>query len=86
MAESLALPVTKDLSIQSRCRSHPPVRCRDLDSLLEADQASGAVINADVRMTVCLTWRGLVQHLSLLQADSEAEVLGCTREVVDKVL
>ena len=29
---------------------------------------------------------GLVQHLSLLQADGEAEVLGCIREAVDDVL
>ena len=31
-------------------------------------------------------WRGLVQNLSLLQADGEAEVFGCIREVVDSVL
>ena len=30
-------------------------------------------------------WRGLV-HLSLLQADGEAEVLGCIREVVNDML
>ena len=30
--------------------------------------------------TVCLSWKGLVQHLSLLQADGKAEVLGCIRE------
>ena len=29
---------------------------------------------------------GVVQHLSLLQADGEAEVLGCIREAVDDVL
>ena len=29
---------------------------------------------------------GLVQHLSLLPADGEAEVLGCIREAVDDVL
>ena len=33
-------------------------------------------INADVRRTVGLSWRELVQHLSLRQADGEAEVLG----------
>ena len=43
-------------------------------------------INADVRRTVGLSWRGLVQHLSLLQADGEAAVLGCIREAVDDVL
>ena len=43
-------------------------------------------IDADVRRTVYLTQRGLVQHLSLLQADGEAEVLGCIREAVDDVL
>ena len=36
--------------------------------------------------TVCLTWRGLVQHLSLLQADDEAKVFGCIREAADDVL
>ena len=43
-------------------------------------------MDADVRRTVCLMWRGLVQHLSLLQADSEAKVFGCIREAVDDVL
>ena len=28
-------------------------------------------------------WRGLVQHLSLLQADGGAEVLCCIKEAVD---
>ena len=43
MAESLAPPLHKDPGIQGRRRSHPPVRCRDLGSLPEADQATGAV-------------------------------------------
>ena len=43
-------------------------------------------IDADLRRTVRLSWRGLVQHLSLLQADDEAEVLGCIGEAVDDVL
>ena len=43
-------------------------------------------MNADVRRAVCLTWRGLIQHLSLLEADGEAKVLGCIREAVDDVL
>ena len=43
-------------------------------------------IDADARRTVCLLWRGLLQHLSLPQADGEMEVLGCIREVVDNVL
>ena len=47
---------------------------------------SVGAIDADVRRTVCLTWRGLVQHLSLLQADGEAEVLGSIGEAVDDVL
>ena len=38
MAESLAPPLHKDPGIQSRRRSHPPVRCRDLASLSEANQ------------------------------------------------
>ena len=43
MAESLALSLHKDPDIKGRCRSHPPVRCRDLGSLSEADQATGTV-------------------------------------------
>ena len=43
MAESLAPPLHKDAGIQGRRRSHPPVRCRDLGFLSEADQAAGAV-------------------------------------------
>ena len=43
-------------------------------------------MDADVRRTVCLLLRGLVQHFSLLQADREAEVLGSIREVVDNML
>ena len=43
MTESLAPPLHKDPGIQGRRRSHPPVRCRDLGSLSEADQATGAV-------------------------------------------
>ena len=39
-----------------------------------------------MRRIVCLTWRGLIQHFSLRQADCEAEVLGCIREAVDDVL
>ena len=42
-------------------------------------------IDAAVR-TVCFLWRGLVQHLSLLQADNEAKVLGCITEAVENVL
>ena len=43
MTESLAPPLHKDPGIQGRRRSHPPVRCGDLGSLSEADQATGAV-------------------------------------------
>ena len=43
MAESLAPPLHKDPGIHGRCPSHPPVQCRDLGSLTEADQATGAV-------------------------------------------
>ena len=51
---------------------------------MKCSTAVGAV-DADMR-TICFSWRGLVQHLSLLQADGEAEVLGCIREAVDDVL
>ena len=40
---SLAPSLYKDPGIQGRRRSHPPVRCRDLGSLSEADQATEAV-------------------------------------------
>ena len=43
MAESLAPPLHEDLGIQGRRRSHPPVRCRDLSSLPEDYQATGAI-------------------------------------------
>ena len=39
-----------------------------------------------MRRTVCRTWRELAQHLSFLQANGEAEALGCIREAVDDVL
>ena len=39
-----------------------------------------------MRRTARFSWRGLVQHLSLLQADGEVEVLECIREAVDDVL
>ena len=43
-------------------------------------------IDADMRRTVRFSWRGLVQQLSLLQADGKAKGLGCIREAVDDVL
>ena len=43
MAGLLAPPLHKDPGILGRRRSHPPVRCRNLGSLSEADQATGAV-------------------------------------------
>ena len=43
-------------------------------------------IDTDVRRTVCLSCRGLVQHLSLLHSDGEAEILGSIRYAVDDVL
>ena len=43
-------------------------------------------ISADVRRTVYLPWRRLVQHLSLLKADNEAKILGSIRDTVDDVL
>ena len=43
MAEALALPLNEAPGIQGRRRYHPPVRCRDLGSLSEADQATGVV-------------------------------------------
>ena len=43
IAESLAPPFRKDPGILGPCRSHFPVRCRDLGSLSEADRATEAV-------------------------------------------
>ena len=43
MAESFAPPLHKDRGIHGCCCSNPPVRCRDLGSLSEADHATGAV-------------------------------------------
>ena len=39
-----APPLHKDPGIQCRCRSHPPVQCRDLGSLPKADQATAVVL------------------------------------------
>ena len=33
----------KDPGVHGHCRSHPPVQCRDLGSVSEVDQATGAV-------------------------------------------
>ena len=43
MTELLAPPLHKDPGIQGRRRSHPSARSRDLGSLSEADQVTGAV-------------------------------------------
>ena len=43
MAEPLPPPLHEAPGIQGRHRYHHPVRCRDLDSLSEADQSAGAV-------------------------------------------
>ena len=43
MANSLSPSLHKDPGIRGRRRSYPPVRCRDLGSLSEANQATGAV-------------------------------------------
>ena len=42
--QSFAPPLHEDSRTQSRRHSHPPVRCRDLGSLTEADQATSAVL------------------------------------------
>ena len=43
MVKPLAPPLHEAPGIQGRRRYHPPVRCRDLGSLSEADQATGVV-------------------------------------------
>ena len=43
MAQSFAPPLHKDPGIHDRRRSHLPVLCRNLCSLLETDQATGTV-------------------------------------------
>ena len=43
-------------------------------------------IDADPRRAARLSWKELVQHLSLLEADGETEVLGCVGEAFDDVL
>ena len=46
MAELLASPLHEAPGIQGRRHSHPLVRCRDLGSLSEADQATGAAVSS----------------------------------------
>ena len=41
-------------------------------------------IDGDLRRTVRLSRRRLLQHLSLLRADGEAEVPGCIRKVGER--
>ena len=44
LTESVDPPLHKDAGIKGRCSSHPPVRCRDLDSLSETDQFSPTLL------------------------------------------
>ena len=48
--------------------------------------AEVGAIDTDLRRTVHFSWRELVHHLGHLQAEGEAEVLGCIREMADDVL
>ena len=47
--------------------------------------AEAGAIDTDLRRTVRVLCRGLVQHLILIQADGGAEVLVCIREAIDNV-
>ena len=47
--------------------------------------AEVGAIDTDRRRTVRFSWRELAQHLILIQADGESEVLVCIREAVDDV-
>ena len=42
-------------------------------------------IDVDLRRNACFSWRWLIQHLGVLQADGEAEVLSWVREMVENV-
>ena len=70
MAESLAPPLQKDPGIQGRRRSHPPVRCRDMGSLSEADQATGAVSQRCLRSILGIKWQDHVSNEEVLKRAS----------------
>ena len=67
MAEPLAPPLHKDPGIQSRRRSHPPVRCRDLGSLSKADQATGVVSPTCLRSILGIKWQDTVSNEEVLK-------------------
>ena len=71
MAESFAPPLCKDPGIQSRCHSHPPVRCRDLGSLLEADQGYlSSFTNAACALSLVAKWQEYVSNDQVLKRAS----------------
>ena len=65
--QSLALPLREDPGIHGRRRSHPLVRCRDLGSLSEADQATEKFHQRCLRSIFDIKW---------LDYELNTEVLG----------
>ena len=57
MTESFAPSVDQDSGMQTRRRSHPPMRCRDLVTLSEADQATRAVSTLLLELHLGIKWQ-----------------------------
>ena len=70
MAESPAPPLHKDSDIQCRRRSHPPVRRRDVGSLSEADQATGAVSSTLLALHPWHQWQDHVSSEEVIKTAS----------------
>ena len=70
MAEPLAPPLHEAPGIQARRRYHHPVRCRDLGSLSEADQATGVVSPCCLRYILGIKWQGHVSNEEVLKRAS----------------
>ena len=70
LAESLAPPLHEDPGIQGRRPSHPPAWFRDLGSLSEADQATGAVSPTLLALRPWHPWQDHVSNEEVLKRAS----------------
>ena len=72
MTESFPPPLHEAPGIQSRRHSHPPVRCRDLGSLPEADQATGRFHRRCLRSILGIKWQDHVSSEEVFKKSQSA--------------
>ena len=70
MAEPLAPPLHKDPSLRGHLCSHPPVRCRDLGTLSETDQATGVFHQHCLHSILGIKWQDYVSNGEVLKRAS----------------